>query len=132
MAVKARSIVMAVRDFLSFPNPVNEKAARTVAFVVMVVAAGLGSLAAVCLGCEVFALLMRAGLVPERVCLECADISGRVVSGRLARTSSTPRVRGRRAQLSRSQAISLRQAHGRRAAVTRAHERAHATARSRR
>src|SRR5437868_14363876 len=39
MAVKARSIVIAVGDLLSFPNPVNEKAARTVAFVVMVVSA---------------------------------------------------------------------------------------------
>src|SRR5205807_5650196 len=39
MAVKARSIVIAVGDLLSFPNPVNEKAARTVAFVVMVVCA---------------------------------------------------------------------------------------------
>src|SRR2546421_4876462 len=39
MAVKARSIVIAVGNFLSFPNPVNEKAARTVAFVVMVVSA---------------------------------------------------------------------------------------------
>jgi hypothetical protein len=170
MAVKAASIVIAMRDFLSFPNPVNEKAARAVAFVVMVVsavglatstywlfvplaygflarvltgprlsplgrlasavvaprlgapkpvpgppkrfaqaigavlstlgavvgfglgahaagdalfavmivAAGLESLAAVCLGCELFGLLMRAGLVPERVCLECADISGRL------------------------------------------------------
>src|SRR5437588_1564874 len=39
MALKARSIVIAMRGFLSFPNPVNEKAARTVAFVVMVVCA---------------------------------------------------------------------------------------------
>jgi ABC-type sugar transport system permease subunit len=47
-------------------------------FALMIVAAGLESLAAVCLGCELFALLMRAGLVPEHVCLECADISGRL------------------------------------------------------
>ena len=47
-------------------------------FVFMIVAAGLESLAAPCLGCELFALLMRAGLVPECVCLECADISGRL------------------------------------------------------
>jgi len=48
------------------------------AFVLMIVAAGLESLAALCLGCELFALLMRAGLVPERICLDCADISGRL------------------------------------------------------
>jgi hypothetical protein len=37
----------------------------------LVVAAGLESIFAVCLGCHVFALLMRTGLVPESVCLEC-------------------------------------------------------------
>jgi hypothetical protein len=45
--------------------------------VAMVVAAGLESIFAYCLGCKAFALLMRAGLVPEDVCLECADISRR-------------------------------------------------------
>ena len=49
-----------------------------VLFALMIVAAGLESCAAVCLGCELFALLMRVGVVPERVCLECADISGRL------------------------------------------------------
>ena len=41
----------------------------------LAVAAGLESIFAVCLGCQVFALLMRAGVIPERVCAECADIS---------------------------------------------------------
>lgn len=44
---------------------------------VLVVAASLESLAGLCLGCTAFAGLMRAGLVPERVCLECADIARR-------------------------------------------------------
>ncbi len=39
-----------------------------------VVAAGLESIFAYCLGCKVFALLMWAGVIPESVCLECADI----------------------------------------------------------
>ena len=43
-----------------------------------VIAAGLESIFAVCLGCHVFSLLMRAGLVPESVCEECADISLRL------------------------------------------------------
>lgn len=47
-------------------------------FGLVIVAAGLESLATLCLGCELFALLMRVGLVPERVCLECADISRRL------------------------------------------------------
>jgi hypothetical protein len=40
-----------------------------------VVAAGLESIAGYCLGCKVFGLLMRAGVIPETVCAECADIT---------------------------------------------------------
>lgn len=43
----------------------------------MILASGLESLLAVCLGCHAFAGLMRAGLVPASVCLDCADISRR-------------------------------------------------------
>ena len=43
----------------------------------LVVAAGLESIFAVCLGCQVFALLMRTGLVPESVCLECSNLNWR-------------------------------------------------------
>jgi hypothetical protein len=32
---------------------------------------------AYCLGCQIFGLLMRAGLVPDEVCAECADIWAR-------------------------------------------------------
>ena len=39
-----------------------------------VIAAGLESIFAVCLGCQVFGLLMRVGVVPASVCEECADI----------------------------------------------------------
>jgi Domain of unknown function (DUF4395) len=39
------------------------------------VAATLESVLAVCLGCHIFTLLMRAGVVPESVCAECADIN---------------------------------------------------------
>ena len=48
-----------------------------VLLVALLVAATLESVFAVCLGCQIFALLMRIGLVPERVCLECADIWAR-------------------------------------------------------
>ena len=44
----------------------------------LVVAATLESVFAICIGCQAFALLMRAGVVPETVCVECADISRRV------------------------------------------------------
>jgi hypothetical protein len=54
--------------------------ATTAAYVLvgmLAVAAGLESILAVCLGCQLFALLMRAGVVPESVCEECADIWAR-------------------------------------------------------
>jgi hypothetical protein len=44
----------------------------------LVVAATLEAVFALCLGCKIFALLMRAGLVPEEVCAECSDIWSRV------------------------------------------------------
>jgi hypothetical protein len=44
----------------------------------LIVAATLESVFGLCLGCKAFALLMRVGIVPESVCLECADISERL------------------------------------------------------
>jgi hypothetical protein len=40
----------------------------------LVVAATLESVFALCLGCQAFALLMRAGLIPEETCERCANI----------------------------------------------------------
>jgi len=51
----------------------------TVLLALLVVAASLESIFALCIGCQVFAALMRAGIVPETVCVECADISRRLV-----------------------------------------------------
>lgn len=45
--------------------------------IALIVAAGLESIVALCLGCRVFALLMRAGLVPDHVCAECDDVWSR-------------------------------------------------------
>jgi Domain of unknown function (DUF4395) len=41
----------------------------------VVVAATLESVFALCLGCRVFAGLMRLGLIPEETCAACANIS---------------------------------------------------------
>jgi hypothetical protein len=43
----------------------------------LIVAAGLESILAFCVGCQIFGLLMRAGLIPAEVCAECADIWAR-------------------------------------------------------
>lgn len=51
----------------------------TTAYVVigaLVVAASLESFAGFCLGCRAFALLIRAGVIPEEVCERCNDIWG--------------------------------------------------------
>jgi hypothetical protein len=45
-----------------------------VLLVALIIAAGLESIFAFCLGCKVFGLLMRVGLIPAEVCAECADI----------------------------------------------------------
>lgn len=45
---------------------------------VMVLFPALESLLGICVGCVLFSWLMRAGLVPESVCVECADITRRV------------------------------------------------------
>jgi Domain of unknown function (DUF4395) len=45
--------------------------------VAMILASGLESLFAYCVGCKIFGLLMRAGVVPAEICAECADIWSR-------------------------------------------------------
>jgi hypothetical protein len=57
--------------------------AHTASRVVIAMLAGAASLEAFvgfCLGCAIFALLMRWGLIPESVCAECNDISQRIQS----------------------------------------------------
>lgn len=51
---------------------------------VLILFATLESVFGLCVGCTVFALLMRAGVVPERICEECNAISlrGAPASGR--------------------------------------------------
>lgn len=46
----------------------------------LVVAATLEAVFAFCLGCVVFQQLMRLGVIPESICLECADISQRLAA----------------------------------------------------
>jgi hypothetical protein len=40
----------------------------------LIVASGLESIFALCLGCQVFARLMRIGVIPDDVCEECNNI----------------------------------------------------------
>lgn len=43
----------------------------------LLVAASLEALFGLCLGCKMFAVLMRIGVIPETVCERCADLWGR-------------------------------------------------------
>lgn len=46
----------------------------TIGFI-MVIFPALEAIVGLCVGCTLFGVLMRLGLVPEEICLECADIS---------------------------------------------------------
>ena len=60
---------------------VGSHTAATVVLALFIPAAGLEAIFGYCLGCRVFGLLMRAGMIPEEICAECADISGRLRAG---------------------------------------------------
>ncbi|HEY7965414.1 MAG TPA: DUF4395 domain-containing protein [Solirubrobacteraceae bacterium] len=47
----------------------------------MLLASGLESGLGYCLGCRIFALAMRAGVIPESICLQCADVRLRRSAG---------------------------------------------------
>jgi len=44
----------------------------------LAVAASLEAFAGFCLGCVMFSWLIRAGVIPQSVCRECSDITGRI------------------------------------------------------
>ena len=46
----------------------------------LIVAATLEGFFGYCLGCTVFGWLMRRGVIPEKICVECADLSRRYAS----------------------------------------------------
>jgi hypothetical protein len=53
----------------------------------LLVAASLEAFVGLCLGCKAFALLMRAGVIPEEVCEACNDLWG--TKARQARAMAT-------------------------------------------
>ena len=52
----------------------DDRGAAYVVLGLLTVAATLESALGLCLGCKAFALLMRAGVIPESVCERCNDI----------------------------------------------------------
>lgn len=49
---------------------------------VLIVASGLESIVGFCLGCWMFGLLMRVGVIPQSACEACADVSLRLAASR--------------------------------------------------
>ncbi len=62
--------------WLGFGN----RGAATVVLAMLIFAASLESFVGYCLGCKVFGLLMKAGVIPEEVCAACNDLSLRRAS----------------------------------------------------
>lgn len=62
---------------------VSHRAANIV-LIAFIPAAGLESIFGYCLGCKMFSLLIRAGLVPDSACADCAEI-GRRLQARTSR-----------------------------------------------
>lgn len=51
--------------------------AARIVIAMLVVAASLEAALGFCLGCRIFGLLMRAGLIPDDVCADCNDLTRR-------------------------------------------------------
>jgi len=51
--------------------------AAYIVLIPLIVAASLESFVGFCMGCWIFGYLMRFGLIPESVCLDCLDVQAR-------------------------------------------------------
>jgi Domain of unknown function (DUF4395) len=71
----AQGVGLAVTGVATMLLAVGLPVATQVLVGVMIVAAGLESILAYCLGCRIFAALMRLGVIPERVCAACANVA---------------------------------------------------------
>lgn len=60
---------------------------------ILIGAAGLEAGLNLCLGCRVFSLAMRAGIIPKSTCQACEDIWSRYPGGRPATNPSDPSTR---------------------------------------
>lgn len=74
----AQSMGLAFTATASVLSLLGLEGASQVTIAMLVVAASLEAALGFCLGCAIFAQLMKVGLVPESVCLDCADITRRV------------------------------------------------------
>jgi hypothetical protein len=72
----------------------GETSAAYVLIGMIVVAASLEAFLGFCLGCTIFGLLMKAGIVPDEVCERCNNIWGGVPPGTTTVPAPTPARQG--------------------------------------
>lgn len=63
--------------------------AAWVLIAMIAVAASLEAFAGICLGCTIFAQLMKYGVIPADVCESCNDITDRLISARNAQVAAS-------------------------------------------
>ncbi len=71
----AQAIGVVVTGTAAILTAAGEWEAAQITLGLIIVAAFLESALGYCLGCKAFALLMRAGVIPQEVCERCNDIS---------------------------------------------------------
>ena len=74
----AQGIGLAFSGVASVAWILGAHSVATVVILMLIVAASLEAFVGFCLGCAIFKVLMRVGLIPESVCFECADIARRI------------------------------------------------------
>lgn len=74
---QAIGAVFSVNALVLAVGPAWDGAARAL-IALLAVAAFLESVVGYCLGCTIFAALMRAGVIPAEVCEACADVTKRL------------------------------------------------------
>lgn len=74
----AQTIGAVVTTAIVIVTAAGEFGAAQVLLALPIVFAALESVLAFCVGCRIFAVLMRAGLIPADTCEACADVTRRV------------------------------------------------------
>jgi hypothetical protein len=74
----AQGIGLAVTSAATVATAADDLGLAQILLLLVVVAAALESILAYCIGCRIFAGLMRAGLIPQRTCEACADVRTRL------------------------------------------------------
>jgi hypothetical protein len=69
------AVITLAAAIIALPNPTTTSTPADVLLGLLVVAAGLEAILGFCVGCRLFAGLMRIGVVPDAVCEECANIA---------------------------------------------------------